>query len=961
MWYNHFHMPLVTQHCSEQEKIALFRSRFSGREDVWARRFESQKTGKSGYQPVCANEWVHGVCDKPKVKCAYCEHRAFVPLDDRHVRMHLVGHDERNRDFTMGVYPLLPGDACRFAVADFDDATWQRDTAAVRDTCERLSIPVLVERSRSGSGAHLWWFFDGEIPARMARQFVFWLLTETLDACPDIGLDSYDRVSPNQDTLPKGGFGNLIALPLQGTARRGGNSMFVDSAFNAVRDPWVALSETPVIAASQVAEWVLAAQRADRVVGVPRINDATGELSVPFELSPSPGQPLADPCGDPPCTVHATLFDQIYFRKDDLVPALRGKLLRLAAFQNPEFLQAQRMRLSTYGKPRVIACGRETADYLVIPRGCREASFALLAAHNAAIEVDDRREAGVRQGFAFHGALRDAQTLAVREMLRHDDGILAAGTAFGKTVAALWLVAERNTSTLILVNRRQLLDQWIQRIAQFLGIPEKEIGRIGGGRRKDTGRIDVATIQSLQRKGVVDECVRRYGFVVIDECHSLSAPTFELVARHVRARYVLGLSATPVRKDGHHPIIMMQCGPVRYVADAKSLARAEPFAHVVVVRPTDFRISLELEEAANGNERPVFAAVAGEVAGNGARNAQIAADVVHQAREGRTPIVLTDRREHVAAIAELIGREIAHVFPMQGGIGKKAMKRMLAELDALPDGEPRVLVATGQFLGEGFDYPRLDTLFLAMPISWRGRIAQYAGRLHRLHEGKREVRIYDYADLNVPLLARMFDKRCEGYAAIGYAIRMPVSAVPGWPSDVAMPVAPEWMETYADSVRRLCRDGTDSILADLFVQAAWLEIPKEARDEARARSNAEAFLFRRLETLPLTQGRFELNARLPIPFAGAEDMEVDLVDQKSRIIVEIDGIYHFCGEDAYRRDRRKDFLLQKFGYMVLRFLAGDVSRRLNDILNTLAAALHGRDDAPQSHVDHGNPRSADVL
>lgn len=949
-------MPFVTLQSSEAEKIALFRIRFRGREDVWARRFESAKSGRSGYQPVCANEWARGVCDKPRVKCAHCEHRAFVPLEDRHVRMHLVGRDERQRDFTMGVYPLLPGDACRFAVADFDDATWLRDASAVRDTAGKLGFLPLVERSRSGAGAHLWWFFEEDMPARLARQLVFWLLTETLETCPDIGLDSYDRVFPTQDTLPKGGFGNLIALPLQGTARQGGNSVFVDAAFRPVQDPWIALSNAKILSLAQVSESVDAAQRADRVVGVPRIDDATGELSVPLELAPPAHRdaPVAEE--EQPCTVHATLLDQIYFRKEDLAPHLRGKLLRLAAFQNPEFLQAQRMRLSTFGKPRIVACGRETAECLVIPRGCREAAFSLLVAHRAKVEVDDRRETGAPQGFAFCGTLRESQTLAVREMLRHDDGILAAGTAFGKTVAALWLVAKRDTSTLVLVNRRQLLDQWVQRIATFLGIPEKEIGRIGGGRRKETGRIDVATIQSLQRKGVVDECVGRYGLVVIDECHAISAPSFELVARHVRARYVLGLSATPVRKDGHHPIIMMQCGPIRYRADAKALARAEPFSHVVVVRPTDFRLSLELEEAANGGDRPVFAAVGTELAANEARNAQIAADAVRAARDGRTPLVLTDRREHVATLAELIGREVGHVFPMLGGLGKKAMARMLGELSGLPSEEPRVIVATGQFLGEGFDYPRLDTLFLAMPISWRGRIAQYAGRLHRLHEGKREVRIYDYADLGVPILARMFDRRCAGYAAIGYAIRMPVSAIPGWPSDVAMPVAPEWMETYADSVRRLCRDGTDSILADLFVRAAWLEIPRETRDEARARSNAEAFLFRRLETLPQTQGRFELNARLPIPFAGAEEMEVDLVDKKARIAIEIDGIYHFSGEDAYRRDRRKDFLLQKFGFLVLRFLAGDVSRRLGDILDTVAEAVCTR-----ATLDGTNPAMVDAV
>lgn len=384
------------------------------------------------------------------------------------------------------------------------------------------------------------------------------------------------------------------------------------------------------------------------------------------------------------------------------------------------------------------------------------------------------------------------------------------------------------------------------------------------------------------------------------------------------------------------------CAGRCYAADAVAVARAEPFAHVAIVRPTGFRLSLALAEAVGRGERAVFSAIAAELAGNAERNAQIAADVVRAAREGRVLLVLTDRREHVAVLAELVGHEIDNVFAMQGGLGRKAMQGMLAALEALPAGTPRALVATGQFLGEGFDYPPLDTLFLAMPVSWRGRIAQYAGRLHRLHAGKKEVRILDYADFEVPLLARMFGRRREAYAAIGYEVRMPATAQPGWPSGVGQPTDPGWEETFGRSVARLCRDGTDGVLSNLFMRAAATEIPEDASGVARARSNAEAFLYQRLETLQETCGRFELNGRLPIPFAESGDMEIDLLDRQSRLAVEVDGRQHLADEDAWRRDRRKDFLLQKSGYLVLRFLAADITRRLGEILDTISIALQSR-------------------
>ncbi len=450
--------------------------------------------------------------------------------------------------------------------------------------------------------------------------------------------------------------------------------------------------------------------------------------------------------------------------------------------------------------------------------------------------------------------------------------------------------------------------------------------------RRCTGAIDVAIMQSLVRKGVVNDLVANYGHLVVDECHHLSAHSFELVARRAKARYVVGLSATVTRKDGHHPIIFMQCGPVRHRVDAKQQAAARPFTHAVVVRPTDFRMIEPPEE----NPRLEFAALYRSLANDSARNRLICQDVLDVVREGRKPLLLTERTEHLGQLAELIGCEIPQVIILQGGMSRKELQDALNRVNALPEDAPAVLLATGKFIGEGFDDPRLDTLFLALPVSWRGTIAQYVGRLHRLRPGKREVRVYDYADLNVPMLARMFDRRCQGYEAVGYLIQLPGSAVPGWPSEVPLPIDPTWKRDYAASVRRLVRDGVDVPLADLFVHAARRFSPT-AEGVAGARSATEAFLYRRLETLPETAGRFRLNAKLPIPFDDRGEMEVDLLNEDGHLAVELDGPQHLTDPDAYRRDRRKDALLQEHGYFVLRFLAEDVGKQLDRVLD---AVLH---------------------
>ncbi len=935
-------MSPVTQASPPDEKIALFRSLFRGREDVHPRRFESRKTGKSGYQPACGHEWVRGICEKPRIKCSDCPHQCWLPVADEAIRWHLSGEDDRGQPFVMGVYPLLLGETCHFLAADFDGENWRDDAAAFVETCRRLALPVALERSRSGQGGHVWLFFAEAVPATLARKLGAHVLTETMERRPDIGFRSYDRFFPNQDTLPKGGFGNLIALPLQKRPRVRGNTVFLDERFTPYSDQWAFLAAMEKIDRARLESVVEEAERRGRVVGVRAVSMEEDEAA-PWAAPPSRRRTEPPVAGSLPKTLELVLGDQIYFANDRVPPALRNRLLRLAAFQTPEFHRAQAMRLPVYDKPRVICGAEQLAQHFALPRGCLAEATAALAALGIEPVLRDERCRGVPLAAAFRGELRPEQQTAATAMLAHDIGVLAATTAFGKTVLAAWLIAQRGVNTLVLVHRQQLLEQWIERLSAFLDRPAKSIGRLGGGRKKLTGALDVALIQSLVRRGVVDDRVGDYGHLVVDECHHLSAHSFELVARRAKARFVTGLSATVARKDGHHPIIFMQCGPVRHRVDARQQAVARPFAHEVLVRPTGFRAPGEPEPDLRLEfQRLVDALVADEN-----RNRQICADVLDAVAAGRSPLVLTERIGHLQALVAQLSASVPHVIALQGGMGRKALRAALARLaDATPGGG-RVVVATGRFAGEGFDDPRLDTLFLALPVSWRGTIAQYAGRLHRLCEGKRAVRVFDYADLDMPMLARMFDRRCRGYEAIGYSILIPASAVPGWPVEVALPAGPEWKRDYAASVRRLIRDGVDVPLANLFMHAARSPSP-DAEGEARARSATEALLFRRLESLPDTVGRFRLNAELPIPFDQCGKMEIDLFCADARLAIELDGAQHLADAEAYRRDRRKDALLQQNGCLVLRFLAEDVGKRLDHILDAILAALAHRRARPKS-------------
>jgi len=748
---------------SNQEKVTIFRQIFRGREDIFPTRWENTQSGKSGYAIACGNEWVRDICNKPRVKCSACAQKAFLPVTDDTIRFHLSGKDKQGKPFCAGVYPMLLDETCWFLAADFDKDAWKDDVTAFVQTCQQLCIPAHVERSRSGNGGHVWMFFEEPVPAADARKLGTFLLTRTMEIHPELGFASYDRLFPNQDTLPKGGLGNLIALPLQYGPRQSGNSVFVDCRFTPYADQWQYLKQAKRVTRRKL-DHVLSGQPGkERVIGLPISEDAESAM-LPWDLPPSRKVLPPDiPKELLPKNLHVTLSDQIYVTKSGLSPQFRNRLLRLAAFQNPEFYRAQAMRLPTFDKPRVIGCAENYADHIALPRGVLGALRELGAQFELHLEIDDQRLDGIPVDTKFLDTLTKAQNKAQQAILAEDIGVLSATTGFGKTVLASSIIAKRGRSTLILVHRHQLLDQWLARLDTFLDTSDIRIGHLGAGKRKLLGEIDVALMQSLVKRGEVDDCLADYGQLIVDECHHISAVSFELIARRAKAKYVLGLTATPYRKDGHRPIIFMQCEPIRHRVDPKDQSAKRSFKHSYFVQATEFRLPPDLET-------PPIQNIYQQLAQNEARNELIFDDVLHALEAGRSPVLLTERREHVAYFANRFRAFARNLVVLQGGMGIKQRRAAYKALSGLPDDQERLLIATGRYLGEGFDDARLDTLFLTMPISWKGTLAQYAGRLHRTHPHKGEVVVVDYADLNVPVLARMHQQRITGSKTLGYNV-----------------------------------------------------------------------------------------------------------------------------------------------------------------------------------------------
>ena len=764
--YSPIYLPVIK--LSLDERVTLFMSLFKGRKDVFARRWFSKSTGKAGYQPVCVNEWRRGVCDKKKFKCAECPNRDFAPLTSQDVYRHLAGKDEHCCD-VVGLYAIMPDNNCSFLCTDFDDKSckhgYKDDVLAFVGVGRDWQIPYAIERSRSGNGAHVWIFFEEPLPAFKARRLGNAILTEAMNRDGRMSFHSYDRFFPNQDRMPEGGFGNLVALPLQGQARKNLNTVFVDDDFLAYKDQWTFLYNIKKLREDDV----------DKLLSL-HVNEEFGALSTSSEskpwVTPTPQDVTK---ADFYATMEIVKADKIYIPLKSISAKVLNHLKRIAAFKNPEFYSKQALRLSTYSVPRIISCFDITDEYLAMPRGCEDAILSFLNDNNVKYTITDETSHGKKITVTFTGKEREEQTDAINALLTYSNGVLHATTAFGKTVTAAAIIARKKVNTLILVHSKALLTQWHERLTEFLDIDFKEpeeprkrgrkkvfspIGCLDSAGNSLHGVIDIALIQSCLDENGVKPFVQDYGMVIVDECHHVSSITFEHVLKNIKAHTVYGLTATPIRKDGQQPIIFMQCGPIRFSADAKSQLAKQSFDRYLIPRFTSYRSITE--------DRQTITAMYQSLSEDTVRNDLIVKDICKAVDSGRTPIILTNRTSHVTLLAEKLKTTIPNVITLTGSGSTKDKREALQRLQTISPSEPLVIVATGKYVGEGFDYPRLDTLFLALPISWKGLVAQYAGRLHRENEGKKDVRIYDYIDIHEPVCDSMYRKRLKGYASIGY-------------------------------------------------------------------------------------------------------------------------------------------------------------------------------------------------
>ena len=767
----------VTRISSPQKKINLYKSLFVGREDVFALRWQNTKTGKSGYSPVCGNKWLQGKCDMKKYSCSACPFKLLVRLDDKYIYNHLAGKDEQARD-VIGLYPLIEGNVCRFLVIDFDSHApknesfecWKSDILAVHKTSSKLSISSYMEISRSGNGGHLWFFFENNISAHMARNFGTKILKLAMQNRHSISFESFDRMFPNQDEIPNGGYGNLIALPLQGRAVKDGHSVFVDEDFVPYEDQWQFLSSIKKIDEKTIKSIIREIENqipdfVDKDEEEQRTNSKqNSDYFIKQNLKIVRNDSLTRE--DFPSEVQITLSNYIEIDKDRISERALVILRRTAVFLNPEYFKNLRMHLPLYNIPRFIDCSKENKKYLLLPRGNRQLVIDKITEAGAAYRITDNRETGDEINIHSNIELYENQKEALEEMLKSDIGILSAGTGFGKTVVASVLIAKRKTNTLILVQSHALLEQWKKSIKQFLDFAP---GTIAAGKDKSTGIVDIAIVNSLVEKQSDEVKPRaiKYGMLIIDECHHVSAFTTENLVASFKSKYVYGLTATPIRRDGHQKIIFYQCGKILYSTTTKQMNAAQDFSHYFIPRFTSFHYIAEMVD----NKNPSINKYYKKMIENEARNGLIISDVKKSIKNHKTPLILSERVEHLEFLQEQLKECAQNVFLITGKGTQKQKREQLEKLNNIPADETLIILATGKYAGEGFDYPRIDTLMLAMPFSWKGTLSQYCGRLHRNFAGKEEVLIYDYVDFRLPVFDRMYQNRLKGYKQLGYTIR----------------------------------------------------------------------------------------------------------------------------------------------------------------------------------------------
>lgn len=753
-----------------------------GRKDLYDLRYTNPKTGKNGYYTQCFNRWDRGchIQKKDGVRCKDCELRAYKPVTLPLIKAHMNGTDPNGND-VVAIYPMLENNLCQLLVFDFDnhakgaeqedyaniDDRWKEEINALRRICKNLDVDAVVERSRSGRGAHLWIFFKEMIPARLARKFGFALLEKGAESVNLKSFKYYDRMIPTQDALPEGGLGNVIALPLQGMALKSGNSAFVDENWNAYEDQLKVLAGTRRLTRQEIEDY-LSLWYSTGFTSEDNGTDAPWDKNSEIEAASVKG------------VVRIVLADRIYIDSSGMSNKTKRQLRRMATFSNKQYFQNQAMDMPNYDESRFIYLGSDEGKYIVLPRGLREDILKKFDNAGIRYKIEDKRTQGRELNISFKGELRESQIPAAETMLENETGILHAATAFGKTVVCCDMIARRGISTLILVDRADLMNQWIKRLDEFLDIDEELpeyqtktgrtrkrkslIGNLQGAHDTLTGIVDVAMIRSLKKKDGFHPMLKEYAQVYFDECHHAASESAIEVLQEINAKYVYGVTATPKRGDGKEKINEFLLGPIRYRFTAKDRAEEQNIDHLVYPRFTRTVKPHHLSKTPYGNDAYEL------IRNNDVRDEQIIRDVADCVQAGRTPVVLTKYVDHANKLSERLKKYADRLILLTGANGTKARRAQVKELNEVDDSDSLILVGTGSLLGEGFDFPRLDTLFMATPVSGENVVEQYVGRLNRDYDGKENVIVYDYVDSHIPKFDKMYSARLKAYKKIGYEL-----------------------------------------------------------------------------------------------------------------------------------------------------------------------------------------------